>query len=386
MTLRYIGASRRPASQEQTTLNRLNRRSIHALIALSLALFAGILLAACGGSDGGSEDPQEVLDQTFSNEESIDSGVFEVALDVTAEGGENAGDLTATIGGPFQGGGGDGFPLFDIDAELDLNSEVQDFSGSAGLTSTGDKAFVNFQDSNYEVPAELFSQFSQNFLQLQEQNKDSSGEGGNFLSSVGINPANWLSDLSNEGNEDVEGTETIHISGTADVPKLVEDLKKIAENTAEAAEQLTPAQLGELDQLPDIVEEAKLDVFTGADDDQLRKLEATLTLNPPDAAGAPDTVDVNFAITLSALNDPQEIAAPSSVQPLGDLLEQFGIDENSLGELGAAQGGGGDGGASLPQAGGSPTPPSDSSSQAYLDCLKTAEGASALQQCASLLE
>lgn len=385
MTLRYSGASRRPASQEQTTLNRLDSRKIRALIALSLAVVASFLIAACGGDSGGDEDPQDVLDKTFSNEESISSGVFEVSLDVTAEGGDDEGDLKATLGGPFQGGG-DGFPQFDIDADLDLNSEAQDFTGSAGITSTGDKAFVNFQDTDYEIPGEIFSQFSQNFLQLQEQNKDASGEGGNFLSSIGINPTNWLSDLENEGNEDVEGTETIHVSGTADVPKLVEDLKTIAEKNAQAAEQIAPEQLGQLDELTDIVEEAKLDIFTGADDDQLRKLEATLTLNPPDTEGAPESVDVSFAITLSDLNAAQSIAAPSGAQPLGDLLQQFGVDASSLGQLGAAAGGASDGGASLPQAGGSPTPPSDSSSQAYLDCLKTAEGAAALQQCASLLQ
>ena len=33
-----------------------------------------------------------------------------------------------------------------------LESAAQDFSGSAGLTSTGDPAFVNFQDTDYEVP------------------------------------------------------------------------------------------------------------------------------------------------------------------------------------------------------------------------------------------
>jgi hypothetical protein len=380
--LRYAGAPQHPS--QETILHR-----IRALIVLSIAVIAAVAISACGGG-GGDEDPQEVLDATFSNDEKINSGVFDVSVDVSAEGGENAGSFDASLGGPFQGADG-GFPSFDIDAEINLDSDAQDFSGSAGLTSTGDSAFLNFQDTDYEVPQQAFDQFAATFTQLQDQTEQQGGD-GNFLSSLGVNPTNWLTDLSNEGDEDVEGTETIHISGEADVPKLVEDFKKIAENAPQAAQQVTPAQLGQLDQLTGIIESADFDIFTGADDDLLRKLEANLELNPPDAEGSPDSVSVNFSVTLSGLNEPQEIAAPASAQPLGDLLQQFGVDESALGQLGGAiqggsgGGGGGAGGGGLPQAGGNPDAPSGNASQAYLDCLAAAEGAAAVQQCAALLE
>jgi hypothetical protein len=361
-------------------LRRLISKPRRALLAASLAAIAALGIAACGGDSGGDEDPQQLLEATFNNDEKVESGVFDLSLDVTAEGGDDSGDLTASLGGPFQSGGDGTFPSFDIEGEVDLNSAAQDFSGSAGLTSTGDQAFINFQDSEYEVPAELFSQFSASFLQAQEQTQ--SEDGGSSLSSLGIDPTNWLTDLENDGDSDVEGTETIHISGTADVPKLVEDIKQVAEKVPQAAGQVTAADLSQLDELTGIVESADFDIYTGADDDLLRKIEANLNLNPPDAGGAPESVDITFALTLSELNEAQEIAAPSGAKPLADLLGQFGLDENSLDQVEGAL----DGAGSAPQAGGSPTAPSNGASQEYLDCLAKAEGAAALQECSALLQ
>ena len=124
-------------------------------------------------------------------------------------------------------------------------SESQDISGNAGVTSTGDAAFVNFQDTEYEIPAEIFTQFTSTYEQLQRQADQQADEeeGANLLSSIGIDPTNWLTDTENEGNEDVDGTETIHISGQADVPKLVEDLKTISQSLPQGAQQANPADL-----------------------------------------------------------------------------------------------------------------------------------------------
>jgi hypothetical protein len=339
-------------------------------VAILLALFAATALGACG-DDGGDEDPQEVLDATFNNDQTVESGVLDISFDLTAEGGDDPGTLEASIGGPFQGGGG-GVPQFDMEAEASLESESQDFSGGAGLVSTGDSAFVNFQDTDYEVPAEAFSQFRTAFEQAQAQGQQ---EGENLLSSLGINPSNWLTDLSNEGDEEVEGTETIHISGQADTPKLIEDLKRITENVPQAAQQVSPAQLDQLDELTDIVETADFDIYTGADDDILRKLEANVELAPPGDEGSPESVTLAFSVTMSEVNEAQSISGPTDAQPLETLLRQFGVDPSQLGQLGAAAGG----------SGGS-TGPSSAATQAYLDCLGTAQGAAALQECEALLE
>ncbi len=358
--------------------------------AVALMLLTALLLAACGGGSGGDEDPAEVLRATFGNEEQIASGVFELSVDVTAEGGTDAGTLEATLGGPFQGGGDGELPSFDVTAEAKLDSANQDFSGSAGLILTGDRAFVSFQDTDYEVPAAAVRQIATTFAQVSRQNQQESAQaGGNFLASIGIDPTNWLTDLSNEGTTEVEGTETIQISGQADVPRLVADIRKIAQNAPDAAQQVAPGQLDQLDQLSGIVESADFDIYTGADDNVLRKIEASIVLNPPGGGeSATESLSLDLALTLSELNEPQEISAPANAEPLDSLLGQFGVDAGSLGDLGSALEGagaapGGSGGS--PQAGGSTGEPSSSASQAYLECLQTAQGQAALEACAALL-
>jgi hypothetical protein len=346
---------------------------------LAAALFAAVALAACGGGGGGNnEDPQQVLDETFSNDESISSGAFQLDASIDASGGDQGGSIEAKLGGPFQSEEGK-VPSFDIDADVKAEGASQGtFSFTGGLTSTGDKAYVNFQDTEYEVPQELFDQFATSYTRLQSQNQDK--QGNNLLGSLGIDPSNWLTDLSNEGTEDVEGTEAIHISGTADTPKLIEDLKTIAQNAGSAAPQVNAQQL---DQLTSIIKSADFDIFTGADDKLLRRIEANVELSPPAISGAPSSVDLNFSITFSDVNQPQTISPPSGAQPLSDLLQQFGINPNQLG--GALRGVLGKAGA-LPQSGGSTTAPSNDTSQAYLQCLQQAVGQDAVQQCAQLLQ
>ena len=381
MLVRYAARSRSAQPGDPPTVHR-TRALILIALALVLALALGIAASACGGGgDDGGEDPQQVLQDTFNNEQSIDSGSFDLNLKVTAEG-DQGGSFEGSLEGPFQSQEAK-FPQFDLNAEIKLDTSSQDFSGSAGLTSTGAGAFVSFQDTDYEVPQELFDQFSTTYQQLQQQSQ-SQGDQGNLLQSLGIDPTNWLTDLSNEGTEDVEGTETVHISGQADVPKLVEDIKKIAQNAPNLGQRVTPQQLGQLDQLTAIIKSAEFDIFSGASDNLLRKIDANLELTPPaGTAGAPDSVTLEVSLTISDVNEPQTISAPSGAQPLANLLQQFGIDPSQLG--GALRGGLGAGGA-LPKSGGSQAAPSGGASQAYLQCLQQAQGEAAVTECAQLLQ
>jgi hypothetical protein len=357
-----------------------------ALIILVIAVTLGLAVAACGGDDdsgGGGEDPQQVLDATFSNQQTITSGSFDLNFKVVAEG-DQGGTFEGSIGGPFQGREAK-FPQFDLDAEIKLDSSAQDFSGSAGLISTGEGAFVNFQDADYQVPQELFDQFATSFGQLQRQSRAQGNQPNNFLQSLGIDPRDWLTDLSNEGTEDVDGTETVHISGQADVPKLIEDIKKIAKKAPNVSgRRITPQQLGQLDQLTNIIETADFDIYSGESDDLLRRLDAHLDLAAPEETpGAPESVTLDVSLTIGDVNEPQTISAPASAQPLASLLQQFGIDPSQLG--GALRGGLGAGGA-LPQSGGTQTAPSGDASQAYLQCLQRAQGEAAITECAQLLQ
>ena len=88
------------------------------------------------------------------------------------------------------------------------------------------------------------------------------------------------------------------------------------------------------------------------------------------------SVNVDFAVTLSDVNQAQTITAPSGAKPLTDLLSQFGLSSDALGAIGAAASSGG----SLP--GGS----AGASPQAYTQCVQGATTAADIQKCAQQLK
>lgn len=346
------------------------------LIAIAFALASTLLVAACGGG-GNNEDPQAVLRETFSNPTPIQSGTFDLDFRIETSGGPNPGKLEAKLGGRFQNRGADQFPQFDFDVSLHGEGGAQSFSGSGGLTSTGEGAFVKFQGTEYAVPRALYDQFVTTYAQLQGQK---SNRGSGLLQALGINISNWVTDLHNDGIEDVEGTNTIHISGKANVDQIVEDLKKIAQRAGNTAGRINPA---EFDQLKSIIESGDVDVNTGETDKLLRRLQLDFELKPPPGTpGAPDSVSVFFQLNLADVNKPQNIQGPASSEPLRNLLDRYGIDLGKLGN--ALRGGLGTSGA-LPESGGSTTPPSGSATQRYQQCLQQASGAAELQQCAAIL-
>jgi hypothetical protein len=84
------------------------------------------------------------------------------------------------------------------------------------------------------------------------------------------------------------------------------------------------------------------------------------------------TVNVNFSITFSDVNQPQTITAPSNSKPISELLNQLGI--SGLPGVGGSTGGfgvpGGSGGAG---------------SSAYQNCINNASSSADFQKCAQKL-
>jgi hypothetical protein len=335
-------------------------------------------LAACGGGGDDNEDPQRVLKETFSNPTPIKSGNFDLDFKIEANGGDSPGTLEIKLGGQFQSQDPGRFPQFDFDVSLRAESGSQTFSGSGGLTATGNRAFVNIQGTEYAVPQQIYDRFTSTYAQLQSQNGSNPQAG--LLQRLNIDVARWLTDLKNEGTEDVEGQNTIHISGKASVPRIVDDLKTIAKD---AGKSVGNVDVSQLDQLNDTIQSGDVDVNTGENDKLLRRLGLSFDLKPPPGTpGAPDSLELHFQLNLADVNRPQSIQAPANAQPLtASALGRLGIDPSLLG--GALRGGLGTG--VLPETGGSTQAPSQSATQAYQKCLSQAAGVAELQRCAGLL-
>jgi hypothetical protein len=354
-----------------------------------VALLGAGLVAGCGGDDeGGDEDPQQVLDETFSNDQAINSGVFDLSLRISAEG-EEGGSLDATLAGPFQGdeNATGEFPQFDVTASLtgEGGGESIDFEG--GLIATSDQAFVSYQDTNYEVPQEFFDQIKQLSEQAAAQSSEQQSQDSSAVfERLGIDPSNWLTEPTNEGNEDVEGTDTIHIRADADIPAIVEDLQSIVEQTgAGATGTIDPNELAEVE---DAIDEASIDVYSGAEDKILRRLALNLGVTSPegDTSGV-DSADVEFSLTFSEVNKEQTIEAPSDARSFGDLESEIGLPPGTLesglsgGLGGGSLGGGSLGGGGVPQVPGPGGGGGGGSADALTKCLQNATSQQELNDC-----
>lgn len=347
-------------------------RALRALLIFPALILAALALVACGGGGGGdnSEDPQKVLEATFSGDKNVNSGVVKLSLNAAAKGGDREGDFEVSFGGPFESEG-DKFPSFDFDVAATGSGGGQDIDFKGGLISSGDKGFVTYKDTNYVIADKTFTRITSQYeTQAAKQDPD---QATSLLSTLGIKPAEWLEGVKNDGTEDVEGTETIHISGQANVGLFVDDLQKLLKRVGNQIPGGRAPSAQSLGRLEESIKTADFDIYSGADDDILRRLDAALVIEPSKDVNAQfDSLNLNFSLTLSGLNEDQTIEAPKDAKPLSGLLEQLGA--------GALLGGGGSSGG----AGGSGA--NSAQSQRYLECLRKAQGSAAIQNCAKLLQ
>jgi hypothetical protein len=256
---------------------------------------------------------------------------------------------------------------------------------SAGALSTGTQGFLKFQGQAYAVPPNVFAAFKQGYERAQQQGKQQSQQ--RSLSSFGVNPRNWLKDAKTEGDEDVAGTTTTHVSSKVDVPKLLADLNRILQQAAKLGltrnrqlpAGITPQQSKTLQ---NAIKDARFDLYSGKSDHILRRMVVKLSFEVPPAARSRASGlsggDLTFELTLGGLNQAQTIAPPSSARPFQDLAAQL---RQALGTSAGSAAGGST--AAPSTAGGSA---GNAKAQRYLQCLQQAGGDVAkAQKCAALL-
>jgi hypothetical protein len=330
-------------------------------------LFAALVITSCGGG-GEKEDAQELLDQAFSSE--IDSADLNVQARLLLKGG-SAPERPVRIeaSGPFRSNDGK-LPSVDIDLKIGADGGGQ--TVQTGFLSTGDRAFIKFQDVYYEEPAEQVRQANEAI------GKNKKGRGS--LSSLGLDPRSWLGKATVEDDEEVAGTETRHVSGTLDVQAVLRNLNSFVRKSGAAIGGATggaapePLSAQQIREVEEIVADPTFDVYIGKDDDIIRRVSGRLEFTVPEASrstlGELEGGTLEFSVEFRDVNGDQEISAPSDFRPLSDLTRSLGA--------GALPGLGGGGGAARepdpqPQPPADPSPPGDGSSTDTEDFLRYAE-------------
>ena len=355
------------------------------------------LIAGCGGSDGdGGEsaddgtDPQEILSRALGAGESIDSGVLEIDLSLESEADEGA-SIAASIVGPFQSSGDGKLPQLDFDGKASVSAAGTDSDFEGGITLTGDGGYVSYAGQAYQLDSGTFDLLQSSYEQSSEL-QDEQGE-GNSLAQFGIDPAEWVTDLTNEGTEDLDGTEVVHVSGGADVGKLFTDLSSVTEQAGQA-EQVDPAAL---EQLESSVTDATIDVYASADDSTLRKFTLSVDVVDP-TASEQATTSVTLSIGIADPGEDQDVEAPADAQPIEALLQQFPTGAGALPGIGdiSGAGGGGDSADTAPAApdasggggnggGGGGGDAASAAADAYFQCASNAKTPEEVDACADLL-
>jgi hypothetical protein len=362
-----------------------------------LAVF-GLLLAGCGGGD----DQQEVtklLDRAFSK--SLKSADVNLDSTIRVRGVPQLDrPIRVRAHGPYRSAKNQP-PEFDID--LSIGVEGGGASINTGRISVGDRSFIKFQGGFYEVPRDQVDAANKAFAGGRERRSRVRG--------ARVNPRAWIASAKDEGDEEVAGVETKHVSGQLDVKRMVTDLNsfvvRAGKSLGAGAAVPKPLPQATLEKIAQVVRNPTFDVYVGKEDERIRRLSTNVQLTVPEAdrqqARGIEGGSLELTIEFRKVGKPQKIEAPAQSRPLSDLTKQLG-GAGALGlggALGNGQGGtagqggsGGQGGsAGTPQPPQQRTPQSGGSGgdtatfQRYAECLDKADpqDTAALQRCSELL-
>lgn len=344
-----------------------------------IALLTMAVVTGCGGGSSGKEasadtDVNELLKDTFSGGETINSGKLNLAVRVDSTGSSNAnGPISVSLTGPFQSQGKGKLPKLDIEAKVEGAGQ----NISAGVVSTGDKGFVKFQGQSYAVTDSIFAEFKKGFEQAQAQADKQKGQS---LATLGIDPRRWLTNPKNAGEAKVGDTDVIRITGDVDVGKLLDDVNTAlskarslgVQGSSSLPSKLTPEQKK---QAEDAIKKLSVEIYTGKEDRILRRMVVDLVA---DAQG--QSANVKLDLQLTDVNEDQTIEEPSGAKPFDQLLSQLG----GLGGLGGAGSSGS--GSSGSGSSGSDSGASSENLQKYSQCIEDAgSDATKARKCANLL-
>lgn len=278
---------------------------------VGVLLATAVLLAGCG-SDGSerasaTSDARQLLSATVNNLGELKSGTLDAKLNATGDGQQ----VQAALRGPFEAGKQGEAPRFALSADVTAEGRTE----SAGVTYTGEAAYATLKGTTYEVPSLIAGQLTAGL-------EEALGNGGPLLA---IDLKRWVPNPTNEGTADVAGVQTVKLTGAADVQRVVSDINLLA---GQLQTLQVPGTSGKVpkalpDGAADQVKDLTVTVYTGAEDQILRRLVVEGTVVPDADTDAKDGGRALLDLTLSAVGEDQKIEAPKDAKPFAELLAQL---------------------------------------------------------------
>ena len=359
-----------------------------ALTGLILVVLASLAVAACGSASAGSANPNALLSQTFSGNHKVTSGKLNVTLTIDPSGSSIiSGPITLSFGGPFQTRGAGKLP----ESNFTVSANALGRNVTLGILSTGTAGYVTLQGTSYRMPQATFQKLESSFVQI-ASGTGTSSTSSNTLTKLGIHPLRWLTNPTVVGTENAGGAQTTHIHAGVNVNAMLTDLNTVLEKAssvgvsgASALKSGIPA--ADRSKIAAAIKNPSVDVWTGASDKTLRRLQINLTVpvtgKTSSELGGVTSADIGLSMQYSDLNQPQTITAPTTVRPYSEFQSKVsaflqGLQGAAAGVLGGSSSSGAAG-----SSGGTST---NSNVTKYNRCIQAAgTDVSKMQKCASLL-
>lgn len=348
------------------------------LASLLVATAAAAGLASCGGDD---DEAKALITRAF--DKPIGSAVVTADVEVRIEGVQELSEpIRLRVTGPYRSGEDNTLPAFDWDVSFSGGDQTL----TGGLVSTTDNFFVIFNEVAYESGEDAVRRANEQLAAEREGREERS------LSQFGVDPAEWLGDASEEGDEDVAGVPTTRVQAKVDVARMLDDLNTLIDRAGNVAGPAPPKLTDEQkEQVADVVDNPVLDVYVGKEDEIIRRLSANIAFDVPedsrDDVGGIEGGRISFSVQFADVGSQVRIEAPDDARPLAELAQQLG----GLGGGGAEQQGGAPPEAGAPEQG---APPQDGAGAGgdpfsrYSQCLREADPSdlTAIEACSALLQ
>jgi hypothetical protein len=365
-------------------------------LALAAVAVGALGLAGCGGSDGGSStagagdaDPNTLLVSTFKPKDEagkIKSGTIELKVDGKLSGGKSmSGKASAKIS--LNEGKDGNIPEFQADVAVngqeDGGAKI-DFK--AGAVYTNERFYVSYDGENYDVGETLSERAAQSIEKSIKQSGSKSTAGNDVIGQLGLEPQTWLTDPKVEGTESIGGVEAYKISGAVNIKTLVPDVLEAAQKAQQlapsaGAQKVPTVTDAQLDQVAKDIKKLDVEIWTGKDDNILRQIKVDVDIEGKNKSA----LEGALTLTLTNVNEEQDIKAPSDTNPITDLMPKLGGLFGAAAGLAGSAGVSGAGATSTPVPGAAATP-SSAASQAYVKCVNDAgSDAAKLNACQAAL-
>lgn len=313
---------------------------------------------------GGTDDARAVVARGLASDGDLKTAQVDLKLGLSGSAAAGNEPVLLELSGPYQAGDAKS-SRFRFGIKVNGSGEEP----VATLTSVDGRNYVSVGKQHYALAADALDDL-----------KAEDGKRGEGLSldALGIDPESWLADPEVVGDEQWDGEKVTHVRSKVDVPRMTEDLKKIA-GRAEGSDKVSDeakAAASTLGSIEKDISSATMDVWVAKGKGAMRRLQVDIQLKDGRLA---------LDLSLSKIDEPVKVTAPKSTRPFEELLSVFAVvageerggtgttTEPSAPSTGSSSGTGGD------------VTSGEASGGTYADCVQAAgDDVTKLQACADL--